>query len=429
VAEWLWETTSKMTETPLAEFTENKIVRQKRIAFALVFILALTLRLFAVIYFPAKLVADPADYHRLATNLAVDHRYIAPDGSPTAWRPPGYPFFLAGIYSIAGANVFMACLIQAILGGLTVLAVMCLAMAVLNQKVAIVSGVIAALYPGLIYLPRLLLSENLAILLLLLSALAAVRVMRSGGWKLQVLLGVLLGLSALVRGANLITAALLLGLILLAKWRAEGFAKAFRCVLPVMLATVFTLTPWVIRNYVVFHRLAPLTAQDGITLYASYWPPRVGSKPIWGNLPGEEDPAVAAAFRTGDEMAVSEYLKRETINRLKVEPLYFFRLWPSKLISLLAPFDWETFPHPPGAARSFNWGYVLILLPAALGALIIFRNPIPRKWVLLALPASVLIQSLIFYGSPRFRLTAEPIVIILAAAGISRLNQTNQDLI
>ncbi|MGH9878033.1 MAG: glycosyltransferase family 39 protein [Nitrososphaerales archaeon] len=413
-----------MTEIPLAEFTGNKIVGQKLIVFAVIFILAVILRISAVIYFPAKQVADPADYHRLATNLAVDHRYIAPDGSPTAWRPPGYPFFLAGIYSVAGENIFIACLIQAILGGLTVLAVMYLAMAVLDEKVAMVSGVIAALYPGLIYLPRLLLSENLAISLLLLSVLAAVGVVRSGGLKLQVLLGALLGLSALVRGANLITAALLIGLVLFVKWRAEGFAKAFRSVLPVTLAVVFTLAPWVIRNYMVFHRLAPLATQDGIGLYASYWPPRAGSKLIWGNLPGEEDPAVAAAFKTGDEMAVSEYLKRETINRLKAGPLYFFRLWPSKLTSLLAPFDWETFPHPPGAARSFNWGYVLILLPAALGALIIVRNPIPQKWALLALPAAALIQTLIFYGSPRFRLTAEPIIIILAAAGISRLNQT-----
>jgi len=407
------------------------------------------LRLFAVTQFPAKQTADAADYHRLATNLAVDHGYIAPDGSPTAWRPPGYPFFLAGIYSIGGVNVFIACLIQVILGGLTALALMYLAMSVFDQKVAIVSGVIAALYPGFIYLPRLLLSENLAILLLLLSIIVAVRLMRFGesvallerqgkdalenvGYAektgnaerrnyFPVILGFLLGLSVLARGANLITAALLLGLILLATWRVEGFAKASGRVFLVTLAMAFTLAPWVIRNYIVFHRLTPMTAQDGIALYASYWPPRVGSKLIWGNLPGEEDPAVAAAFKAGDEMAVSEYLKRETINRLKAEPLYFFRLWPAKLISLLAPFDWETFPHPTGASRSFNWGYVLILLPAALGALIFFRNPIRQKWALLVLPASVLIQALVFYGSPRFRLTAELIVIILAAAGISKL--------
>src|SRR5262249_16803504 len=158
---------------------------------------------------------------------------------------------------------FIACLIQVILGGFTALAVMCLGIAIFDQKVAVVSGVIAALYPGLIYLPRMLLSENLAIFLLLLSLLVAVVRARLYSRNLEVLLGLLLGLSALVRGANLITAVLLLGLILWIKGRAKGYAEAFRCVLLVTLATVFTLTPWVIRNYVVFHRLAPLATQDG----------------------------------------------------------------------------------------------------------------------------------------------------------------------
>jgi hypothetical protein len=111
-------------------------------------------------------------------------------------------------------------------------------------------------------------------------------------------------------------------------------------------------------------------------------------------------------------------LKRETINRLRAEPLYFFRLWPSKLMSLLAPFDWEIFPHSAGASRSFNWGYVFILAPAVLGALIIVRRPMPQTWALLPLPASVLIQTLTFYGSPRLRLIAEPIALIVAAIGV-----------
>lgn len=422
-----------MTEKRFSESAKFDGLRQKRIAFALIFTLAVILRLCVVLYFPARQVADAADYHRLAVSLALNHGYVAEDGSPTAWRPPGYPFFLAGIYSAVGVNVFIACLIQAILGGVTVLAVMYLGAVILDQKVAMVSGVIAALYPGLIYPSRILLSENLAVLLLLLSICVAVNLIRSDRLWLQALLGLLLGLSALTRGASGITAVLLLGVILVEKWRTAGYASAFRSVFLAVIAMTFVLTPWAIRNYAVFHRFVPLATQDGITLYSSYWPPSVGPKLIWGNLAGEDDPVVAAAAKSGDEVMVSEYLKRETINRLKAEPFYFFRLWPSKLISLLAPFDWETFPHPPGKSRSFNWGYVLILLPAALGALIIARSPIPQKWILLVLPASVLIQTLIFYGSPRFRLTAEPIALIAAGSGmlwifesIKRLIQTGE---
>jgi 4-amino-4-deoxy-L-arabinose transferase-like glycosyltransferase len=406
-----------MMGKPLSEFATGQRAARKRLAFTLIFILAIILRLYAVIHFPAEPVSDAADYHRLAIAIATSHGYIAQNGSPTAWRPPGYPFFLAGIYSTAGVNVFIACVVQAILGGLTVLALMRLAMGILDRKAAIVSGVMAALYPGLIYPSRLLISENLAIPLLLLSTCVAVRIARSYSLWAPALLGALLGLSVLTRGANMITAALLFGAVLLIRWRTGGMANAFKCVSLAAMAMAIILAPWAARNYAVFHRLAPLSTQDGIGLYSSYWPPRNGSKLIWGTLPREEDPVVAAAVRTGDELTASEYLKMETINRLRAEPLYFFRLWPSKLIFLLAPFDWETFPHSAGASRSFNWGYVFILLPAALGALVIGRKPMTHKWALMPLPAAVLIQSLIFYGSPRFRLIAEPIALIAAAVG------------
>ncbi|HEX5083198.1 MAG TPA: glycosyltransferase family 39 protein [Blastocatellia bacterium] len=406
-----------MTEKSLSEFTTGQRVTRNRFAFTLIFTLAIILRFYAVINFPAKPASDAADYHRLAMSIVTSHGYLAQNGSPTAWRPPGYPFFLAGIYSIAGESVFTAYMVQAILGGLTVLALMYLAMAILGRKAAIVSGVMAALYPGLIYPSRSLMSENLAIPLLLLSICVAVRIARSDSLWAPASLGALLGLSILTRGASVIAAALLLGAILLTKWRTGGMANAFKCVSIVAMALAIILAPWGVRNYAVFHRRAPLATQDGIAFYASYWPPRKGSKLIWGTLPREEDPVVAASSGGADEVAVSEYLKRETINRLRAEPQYFFQLWPSKLIYLLAPFDWEIFPHSAGASRSFNWGYVFIVLPAALGALIIGRKSTPRKWALLALPASVLIQSLIFYGSPRFRLIAEPIALIAAAMG------------
>jgi hypothetical protein len=38
--------------------------------------------------------------------------------------------------------------------------------------------------------------------------------------------------------------------------------------------------------------------------------------------------------------------------------------------------------------------------------------------VLFILPVATLLQAVVFYGSPRFRLQAEPILVILAAAGI-----------
>ena len=384
-----------------------------------IFLLALVIRVSAVTVFPAVPVADAADYHRLATGLVERSEYVSTSGAPTAWRPPGYPLFLAGVYRLFGIGLPAARLAQAVLGSLTVTLIGTLGALVIGRAEGFLSGLLAAVYPGFFWLPRVLLSENLSLFLLLAALIAAVVVARSNNLVWALVLGLLLGAGALVRGANLLVAFLLLaGLIIRLSWRRKHSARVAGLVAAVIAGILLILTPWSTRNYAVFHRFVPVATQEGMTLYASYWPPRRGNKLIWGNLPNEGDPVIAAALQAGDEAGVSQYLRVETLHRLREQPGYFFQVLPAKLISLAAPFDWEWFPHRQGATRSFNICYVLIMLPALLGALALARRPLPEQWLLWVLPVAVLAQTLIFYGSPRFRLPAETSALILVPAGV-----------
>jgi len=83
------------------------------------------------------------------------------------------------------------------------------------------------------------------------------------------------------------------------------------------------------------------------------------------------------------------------------------------------PLDWEVFPHAPGTTRSLNIGYLLILLPAFVGFVAMIRRRLPHQWLLWLVLAIVLLQAILFYGSPRFRLTAELIALLPAAVGVS----------
>jgi len=83
------------------------------------------------------------------------------------------------------------------------------------------------------------------------------------------------------------------------------------------------------------------------------------------------------------------------------------------------PLDWEVFQHAPGTTRSLNVGYLLILLPALLGFVVMLRRRIRHQWVLWIIPATVLLQSIVFYGSPRFRLPAELIALLPTAVGLT----------
>lgn len=391
---------------------------------ALLFLCALLTRGWAVASHPVAPISDAADYQRLATGLASGRGYVSDAGDPTAWRPPGYPFFLAGVYSlIGGADVRAATYVQAVIGALTVLLIVVLGALVIDRKTGLIAGALAVVYPGFVWLPRVLLSENLSLPLLLVALCLTARLVRSisaPAW-LGAPLGAALGLAALVRGANLIAGMLIVaGLAFVFARDRQSWRKGTVTLVLLVAGLGLTILPWTARNYIALGRFVPLATQEGMTLYASYWPPRVGSKLIWGNLPGPEDAEVAAAYQLSGEVETSRRLQRATWRRLAAEPSYFFKLWPAKLISAAAPFDWEWFPHRAGASRSTNVGYLLILVPALIGLFVSFKSRrLPRLWPLAVLPLSVLIQTLVFYGSPRFRLPAETSALLLAGIGLA----------
>ena len=386
-----------------------------------ILLLAIAFRVYGVLSHPSVPVADAADYHRLAAGLVQGRGYVNAEGASTAWRPPAYPVFLAGVYEIVGVNVLRATIVQAILGGLTVLMLMALGAMIVGWPRALIAGAIAAVYPVLIWLPRLLLSENLSLFLLLLTLAAITLYLRTSRMIWIVVFGVFCALNTLVRGSNLFVPLAVACVLVFIRWRSRSlnWNELFAPLLVLAVAFVLPLIPWTVRNYRVFHEPITIATQGGQTLYGSYWPPQKNGRLIWGSLPGPDDPAIAAAAQTGDEVSASRYLNHLTMQRLRENPGIFFRLIPSKMMSLLAPFDWEVFPHAPGTTRTLNVGYFLILLPALLGFIVMVRRRLRHQWLLWLIPAMVLLQSMAFYGSPRFRLPAELIALLPAAVGLS----------
>ena len=385
--------------------------------------LAIAIRLAAVSSFPSVPIADAADYNGLATRIAAGRGFVNAEGLPTAVRPPGYPAFLATFYAVLGSEPRKAYVVQAALGGLTVALLLWLGGQTVGHTEALVAGLLAAVYPGLVWLPRVLLSENLALPLLLGSLCAAARLLltNNGWWALVT--GAMLALATLTRASSAFLVLLLLAGLLIAFARQEGLRRAVVIVLVAVSGLAAVLLPWAYRNNRVFGRGPVLTTEGGITFYGSYWPPRAGDKPIWGNVVGVDDPTVAAAAQGGNEAVVSARLATLTVKRLLSDPRIFFSLWPEKLKWSVAPFDWEWFPRSAGRTRTLNLGYLLLLVPAALGLFRVQSHPLRGRWLLYLLPAAVFVQTLIFYGGPRLRLPAETSLLILAGVGIAHLRR------
>jgi FkbM family methyltransferase len=398
-------------------FRQGGALRRSWIFIAIVG-LAVAIRLAAVAAFPMEPVSDASDYHGLALRLTRGLGFVTDQGEPTAFRLPAYPVFLAGVYSVLGADARKASAAQALLGGVTVALLIGLTRQVVGNAEAQMVGILAAIYPGLVWLPRVLLSENLVMPLLLLSLCGAAALLETRRFVWAVVTGCSLALATLTRASSLFLVPLLCVGVLVGIARETNRRRACGATLALIVAYCVCLAPWAYRNQQVLEHGPLLSTSGGITLYASYWPPRVGAKRIWGNIPGVEDPVVANASRAGNEAAASAQLTRVTVGRLMAKPGLFFSLWPVKTMWLLAPFDWDWFPRRPAGTRSFNLAYVLLLMLAGVGFVCLMSRPRKRQWLLWLLPAAVMLQTLIFYGGPRFRLPAESSLLVLAGVGL-----------
>ena len=140
--------------------------------------LALILRIGFVLNLPLEFIqkweSDAAVYRSIAVNLINTHTYGREVGIADAQDPPLYPFFLALIYKLFGAEktgIIVIRLVQSFLGVLTCLLVYLIATRIFNQKIGILSSLIVAVHPAIIAYTGLHLTETLFIFLLSLFVL------------------------------------------------------------------------------------------------------------------------------------------------------------------------------------------------------------------------------------------------------------------
>ncbi|HKJ36271.1 MAG TPA: glycosyltransferase family 39 protein, partial [Solirubrobacterales bacterium] len=244
------------------------------LAVAAVVLLALVVRLGAIAvddgYSPQH---DSLDYDRHARSIAERGSYpeairvVAPDGGPTAFRPPGYPVFLATVYEATGNSATAGRIANALLGALAVLLTYHVARELLSRRVALVAAAFAAFYPPLVSLSLELYSEPLFLVLMLGSVLAALRFRPDPRLGMAALAGLLTGGTMLARPNGVI----LIPFIAWALWRPPGRSgRSLAAPAIAVLIAALALTPWIARNEIVLDRFVPLSTGAGFNLAGVY---------------------------------------------------------------------------------------------------------------------------------------------------------------
>lgn len=267
-----------------------------------IFLVALALRLALVVPLHAMPIGldDMFQYDMLARSIvagdgyrwyAQDDLYLVQDyfktldfqipadydprGVPTSFRPPLYPAFLALIYWLTGVDAdrfFTARLVQAFLNAALVPLTFALARRIFPEKprIALLAAWIVALYPMLVMYPLALATENLFYILFLGSVLSLTLAVQTGSTRFFLLSGLLLGLTALTRSVILAFG----GLVIL--W-GFFYLRERKNIVLLALTLALTISPWVIRNSLLYERPMGIETAMGYTLYVSFHPESSGT--------------------------------------------------------------------------------------------------------------------------------------------------------
>ena len=197
---------------------------------------------------------DAEGFHLLAVNLLAGRGpafgWHAPF-CPTAIRPPLYPLFLAGGYSLLGQNPAAVVLLQVLLEVLTTAGVIRLGRTVGGRRVGSLAGLLYALNGSTQRYTGYLLAESLLLPLMTGALWATISGLRRPSAARLAWAGGLWGLAILVKPNVQYLAWGLAGYALLTRRRAALF-------FPLMLLLV--LAPWVVRNRLVLGRWLISTA-------------------------------------------------------------------------------------------------------------------------------------------------------------------------
>lgn len=389
--------------------TCHKYDTKKYSILLMIFLCAFFVRLVVIFSLPLPIItADAVEYNEIAHSIAEEKGYALKDGTLTAIRPPLYPIFLAGIYSLLGTNVKIVQVTQAFLLAWVCIIIYYLGKKIFDSKTAYLASGIAAVYPLLVYPSYDLLSEALLIFLFSLTILFVLKSRDQHYYS--ILAGVVLSLSVLTKPT------VLFALPFFVIWIFKNSVSDNRIsrISMFLIAFFILFIPWTSRNYLVFQSFVPISNNGGITLFSSHIIPSRGlGFTATDNLPEELNSIT-------NEVTRSRFLSRYTFKYIGDHPLKILKQTVLKAALFFYPLDGYWYCFSFGSRYNVLWSCVFIF---SLAGIYFAQRKAPGVQLLLWTILSFIFTIIIFYGMPRFRLPLEPVFILFAAFGFNHFYQ------
>jgi len=247
----------------------------------LILILGLLTKIVYILFINNKFLVypDAFDYDRVAMSLLKEHRFPIVQTAPF-FRAPFYPIFLFVLYLISPQNYLLVKIMQAILMTITAYFIFKVAKNIFSTEVALVSSGIFSFHPFFIIICSSLLTESLFLFLATSALYLLLKFAKSKRRFLLCLCGIISGIAILTKATFLIF--LFISILWLFILRRD-LKFVFQSASILFFSCFLVLTPWVIRNYKVFHEFIYCNDAGGW----SFW---VTNSPEYYELLTTKDP-------------------------------------------------------------------------------------------------------------------------------------------
>lgn len=368
-------------------------------------------------------------------NLASGKGYAGGDGSvPTAYMPPGYSVLLGAVYRLAGRSPEVVRVVQAALLALVAPLVLAYGTRVASRRAGLVAGALAAVHPDFVYPVGRYQKENLFIPLLLLFALAAMGLARTGdrresavapgalagtphrperrGFAPAAGAGLLLAACALTRSEFLIAYVPIIAWLALCskEWRLpRGALAAF------VVAALVPIGLWGARNHArlgewiftangggitLFHSLEEIAAAGGAPSPRAPAPRTDGT---WTERREDRDYYDAALAWIGEHPGAC----------VAAAPRRLWAFWGFRPVG-------EVFEYGPAWTRLIGFLAYGALFPAWIAGMVLFRRERRGLGLFIALAVYFSLVAILFTPSARIRAPLTPLLLVFAAHAVVR---------
>jgi 4-amino-4-deoxy-L-arabinose transferase-like glycosyltransferase len=342
---------------------------------------------------------------------------------PTAWLAPIYPYLLAGIFKLFGIFTYKSSLIIRTID-MAFSAFICWPVYVIGTKAfgrtaGILSAYFWALLPdGIFYSVIWVWDTALAGLCMALLFAATLQIRGRSRVSWWIGYGALWAFGAMVN-PSVLSVLPFLGLWAIWPLRQQ-LAQTLRLTLAASLIFIAGITPWTIRNYVVFHKFIPLRSNFGLELWLSNNPQVPDT---WaGYLHPTDDPEEAAKYVRMTEIPYMEEKQSEALAFMRTHPRdttrFFFRRFADNWLGIWdAPADLWRFM-PPSMKVTVVWNCLFSLL-SFVGAFLVHRT---KNEFALPFTTFMLFFPVVFYvthTNGRYRYPMDPIMGLLTVFAIA----------